>query len=170
MRQQQHIQQIFHMGLLLQGFHEKRVPFLVRRLGGIVPLPAEQQIVLVGQYPETVALHALELLLQDFLLLPVLRAASAGWLLILVRDGEVLHQHEGGFLWADVFQPRSEVNHMARKPKKSREPVKDFLLSGDSVCQYSVSFGLPLCKKFLIQPLSIAVCHSANIICNHKNP
>lgn len=66
------------MGLLLQGFHEKRVPFLVRRLGGIVPLPAEQQIVLVGQYPETVALHALELLLQDFLLLPVLRAASAG--------------------------------------------------------------------------------------------
>ena len=50
--EQQHIQQIFHMGLFLQGFHEKRVPFFLRRLGGIVPLPAAQQIVIVGQYPE----------------------------------------------------------------------------------------------------------------------
>src|SRR5699024_9430878 len=65
--EQQHIQQIFHMGLFLQGFHEKRVPCFLRRLGGIVPLPAAQQIVIVGQYPEAVALHALELLFRAFL-------------------------------------------------------------------------------------------------------
>lgn len=100
------------MGLFLQGFHEKRVPFLVRRLGGIVPLPAAQQIVIVGQYPETVSLHALKLLLRTFLTGLSLRTASAGWLLILIGDGEVLRQHEGGFLGADVFQTGNKVNHI----------------------------------------------------------
>ncbi|CBL22040.1 hypothetical protein CK5_04470 [Blautia obeum A2-162] len=99
------------MGLFLQGFHEKRVPFLVRCLGGIVPLPAAQQIVIVGQYPETVAFHALKLLLRAFL--PGLGAAAPAWrLLILIGDGEVLRQHEGGFLGADVFQTGNKVNHI----------------------------------------------------------
>ena len=110
--EQQHIQQIFHMGLFLQGFHEKRVPFFLRRLGGIVPLPAAQQIVIVGQYPETVALHAPELLLRAFLPGLPLRAAPAWWLPVLIRDGEILRQHEGGFLGADVFQTGNKVNHI----------------------------------------------------------
>jgi len=111
--EQQHIQQIFHMGLFLQGFHEKRVPFLVRRFGGIVPLPAAQQLVIVRQYPETVALHTLELLFRAFLPLSWLRAAAPAWrLLILIGDGKVLRQHEGGFPGADVFQTGNKVNHI----------------------------------------------------------
>src|SRR5699024_5253613 len=79
--EQQHIQQIFHMGLFLQGFHEQRVPFSLRRLGGIVPFPTAQQIVIIGQHTETVAFHTPELLLRAFLLLALLRAAApAGWL------------------------------------------------------------------------------------------
>ena len=78
---------------------------------GIVPLPAAQQIVIVGQYPETVAFHALKLLLRAFL--PGLGAAAPAWrLLILIGDGEVLRQHEGGFLGADVFQTGNKVNHI----------------------------------------------------------
>ena len=110
--EQQHIQQIFHMGLFLQGFHEKRVPFLVRCLGGIVPLPAAQQIVIVGQYPEAISLHAPELLLRAFLPFSWLRAASAVWLPVLIGDGEILRQHEGGFFGADVFQTGNKVNHI----------------------------------------------------------
>ena len=110
--EQQHIQQIFHMGLFLQGFHEKRVPFFLRRLGGIVPLPAAQQIVIVGQYPEAISLHALKLLFRAFLPGISLRAAPAWWLLILIGDGEVLRQHEGGFPGADVFQTGNKVNHI----------------------------------------------------------
>ena len=110
--EQQHIQQIFHMGLFLQGFHEKRVPFLVRRLGGIVPLPAAQQIVIVRQYPEAIPLHALELLFRAFLPGSWLRAAPVWRLPVLIGDGEVLRQHEGGFFGADVFQTGNKVNHI----------------------------------------------------------
>ena len=100
------------MGLFLQGFHEKRVPFFLRRLWGIVPLPAAQQIVIVGQYPETVALHALKLLLRGFLSGSWLRAAPAGWLPVLIGDGEILRQHDGGFLGAYIFQTGNKINHI----------------------------------------------------------
>ena len=66
-REQQHIQQIFHMAHALQGCHKKRVEVLVRRFGGIVLFPAAQKIVVAGQYPEAVTLHALKLLLRAFL-------------------------------------------------------------------------------------------------------
>ena len=43
-RGKQHIQQIVHIILLLQGFHKQRVEILVWCLGGIVPFPAAQQV------------------------------------------------------------------------------------------------------------------------------
>ena len=47
-RGEQHIQQIVHIVLLLQGFHKQRVEILVWRLGGIVPFPAAQQVSIVA--------------------------------------------------------------------------------------------------------------------------
>ena len=99
------------MGLFLQGFHEKRVPCFLRRLGGIVPLPAAQQIVIIRQYPEAIPLHALELLFGAFLT-GMGTAVPAGWFPVLIGDGKVLRQHEGGFLGADVFQTGNKVNHI----------------------------------------------------------
>src|SRR5699024_4845502 len=55
-RGEQHIQQIVHIVLLLQGFHKQRVEILIRRLWGIVPFPAAQQVSIIAQYPETVTL------------------------------------------------------------------------------------------------------------------
>lgn len=41
------------------------------------------------------------------------RAAAPAWrLLVLIRDGEVLRQHEGGFFGADIFQTGNKVNHI----------------------------------------------------------
>ena len=58
------------------------------------------------------AFHALKLLFRAFLS-GLGAAAPAGWLLILIRDGEVLRQHEGGFLGADIFQTGNKVNHIS---------------------------------------------------------
>ncbi len=76
-RGEQHIQQIFHMGLLLQGFHKKRVPCFFRHLRGIVPFPAAQKMVIIGQHPEAVTLHAAKPLFRGFL--PGFGFSPAGW-------------------------------------------------------------------------------------------
>ena len=34
------------------------------------------------------------------------------WLPVLIGDGEILRQHEGGFFGADVFQTGNKVNHI----------------------------------------------------------
>ena len=109
-RGEQHIQQIFHMGLLLQGFHKKRVPCFFRHLRGIVPFPAAQKMVIIGQHPEAVTLHAAKPLFRGFL--PGFGFSPAGWFPVLIGDGELLRQHEGGFLRTDSFQTGNKVNHI----------------------------------------------------------
>ena len=107
-RGEQHIQQIVHIVLLLQGFHKQRVEILVWCLGGIVPFPAAQQVSVIAQHPEAVTLHTAEPLFRGFLRwFPV-----AGRLLVLIGDGKRLCQYKGGFLWADSFQTGNKVDHI----------------------------------------------------------
>ena len=48
-----------------------------------------------------------------FLPLSWLRAVAPAWRLpVLIRDGEVLRQQEGGFFGADIFQTGNKVNHI----------------------------------------------------------
>ena len=99
------------MAQVLQGFHEAGMPVLPRLAWGVLLFPAAQEMVIIGQRPEAPPLHAPEALFLGF------PAQAWSYRLffvspVLIGDGKVLRQREGGFLAAGSMQPGNEVNHI----------------------------------------------------------
>ena len=69
-------------------------------------------MVIVGQHPETVPLHALKFLFLGFPPQAWTDGRLPGVPPVLIGDGEVLRQHEGGFFTADTVEPGNKVNHV----------------------------------------------------------
>ena len=92
---QKNIQQIFDMAFSLQGFHEQRMPFVLRLLWCVLLLPCPEMMEVIGQHLVAPAFFlAVSLFLGrlsdmglDSVLLPV-----------VVADTEIVSQlHSGGF-------------------------------------------------------------------------
>jgi hypothetical protein len=96
----------------LQGFYKPGIPCFIRLFGGVFFLPAAQKMVIVGQHPEAVPLHALKFLFLRFPPQAWPYGLLPGVPPVLIGDGEVLCQHECGFFTADTVEPGNKVNHV----------------------------------------------------------
>ena len=92
---QKNIQQIFDMAFSLQGFHKKRMPFILRLLGCVLLLPCPEMMEVIGQHLVASAFFLAVSLFRgrlsdmglDSVLLPV-----------VVANAEIISQlHSGGF-------------------------------------------------------------------------
>lgn len=60
---QKNIKQIFDVAFSLQGFHEQRMPFVLRLLRCVLPFPCSQVMEVIGQHLEAPVFFLLILLL-----------------------------------------------------------------------------------------------------------
>lgn len=104
---QKNIQQIFDMAFSLQGFHKKRMPFILRLLGCVLLLPCPEMMEVIRQH----------LVASVFLLLVSLfrgRLSDMGLgsvlLPVVIADTEIVSQLHSGFPAWQSEQPGNKIN------------------------------------------------------------
>ena len=104
---QKNIKQIFDVAFSLQGFHEQRMPFVLRLLRCVLPFPCSQVMEVIGQH----------LVASVFLLLVSLfrgRLSDMGLgsvlLPVVIADTEIISQLHSGFPAWQSEQPGNKIN------------------------------------------------------------
>ncbi len=100
------------MGKVLQGFLKQGMPCFFRGMGRTFLFPVRQKLSVISKDTETVPLCFLKLLFRGFLPGRRLLVFPSSLRLILIRDGKIICQQNGGFPCIQPVQPGSKINRI----------------------------------------------------------
>ena len=104
---QKNIKQIFDMAFSLQGFHEQRMPFVLRLLRCVLLLPCPEMMEVVGQYLiAPIFLLSVSLFRCRFSYL----GSDGRFFPCVIGNGKIVRQLHSGFLAGQSEQTGNKIN------------------------------------------------------------